>query len=91
MNQPTSELDRLFIGIYPCGIVYADRLRDEHGDYARLAFLDFETLSLDIKAGCPTELQKRIKADAAIIQSKRGEQFQVSSSNQTVTLGGVKH
>jgi hypothetical protein len=34
------EDDRLFIGVFPCGISYADRKVEEHGDYKRsLSFL----------------------------------------------------
>src|SRR3546814_11285018 len=33
---------RIFSGIYPAGIVYADRTRQKGGDYARLAFLPYE-------------------------------------------------
>lgn len=80
--------ERLFSGCYPCGIVYADRHREKHGDYARLAFLPYSTLELEIEADCPAELRVRIEADAAHIQSRRGERFQVSSSGQTVMLGG---
>src|SRR3546814_11083186 len=37
---------RIFSGIYPAGIVYADRTRQTGGDYARLAFLPYDTLAL---------------------------------------------
>lgn len=40
--------DRLFSGVYPCGIVYADRYREKGGDYARLAFLPYDTLQLSM-------------------------------------------
>ncbi len=80
--------DRLFIGIFPCGIAYADRHRERGGDFARLAFLPYDTLQLEVEQDCPTDLRKLIEADAASIQSRRGELFQVSASGQTVTLGG---
>ena len=82
--------ERLFICIYPGGIVYADRTVEEAGDYKRLAFLPYSSLELEIKADCPTELAEQIRTDAADIQARRGQQFQVSACNQTVMLGGGK-
>lgn len=79
--------DRLFIGIFPGGIAYADRHREKNGDYARLAFLPYDTLQLEVEQDCPTDLRTLIEADAEFIQSRRGELFQVSSCGQTVTLG----
>lgn len=88
MNQETPQpKDRLFIGVYPGGIVYADRGREEHGDYARLAFLPFDTLKLDIASNCPLDLKERIEADASRIQLQRGKQFRISTAGQTVMLG----
>lgn len=81
--------DRLFIGVYPAGISYADRQRQEHGDYAKLAFLPYDTLQLKVYEGCPADLRARIETHAATIQSQRGQRFQVSSCNQTVILGSV--
>ena len=85
-NQMNNE--RIFSGIYPCGIVYADRTVEEAGDYKRLAFLPYSSLELEIKADCPPELAELIRANAATIQARRGQEFQVSACNQTVTLGG---
>ena len=79
--------DRLFSGVYPCGIVYADRYREKGGDYARLAFLAYDTLQLSIEDDCPAELRALIKTDAAAIQAKSGQSYQVSTSGQTVMLG----
>lgn len=78
--------NRLFIGVFSTGISYADRHREEQGDYAKLAFLPYDTLQLEVYA-CPVELQARIQSHAATIQARRGQQFQVSSSGQTVMLG----
>lgn len=85
MNQPNP--DRLFIGVYPAGLVYADRHREENGDYAKLAFLPYDTLALELRPNCPPELKARIEADAVCMQGKRGQQYQISSSAQFVTLG----
>jgi hypothetical protein len=80
--------ERLFIGVYPAGISYADRSREKHGDYARCAFLSFGSLKLDVEPDCPKSLLGLIKRDAAKVQAKRGEQYVVSGSGQTVLLGG---
>jgi hypothetical protein len=78
---------RIFSGVFPCGISYADRARERHGDYVTLAFLSFRTLALEYAADCPPELRAWIATDAAAIQARRGETFQVSTAGQTVTLG----
>jgi len=85
--RETSMSDQIFSGIYPCGIVYADRHREKGGDYARLAFLPYDSLELKVEADCPPELRKQIESDAATIQARRGELFQISSAGQTVMLG----
>ncbi|MBZ0158418.1 MAG: hypothetical protein K8I29_19645 [Alphaproteobacteria bacterium] len=80
-------LDRLFIGKFPAGLVYADREREEHGDYKRLAFLPYDTLELEIYPGCPVELRERIIKDASTLLARAGEHYPVSTSGQTVLLG----
>lgn len=81
--------DRLFIGVFPGGISYADRAREKHGDYAKLAFLDYAFLVLKVEPDCPADLRARIEKDAAEIQAKKGEQYQTSSTGQTVLLGSA--
>lgn len=81
---------RIFSGIYPAGIVYADRCREKGGDYARLAFLPFDTLELEFATDCPGALKTLIEQDAARIQAQIGQEFQVSTCGQTVLLG-YKH
>ncbi|MFC1337416.1 MAG: hypothetical protein G8D89_16380 [gamma proteobacterium symbiont of Clathrolucina costata] len=81
--------DRLFAGIYPTGIVYADRHREVSGDYQRLAYLNFATLELEIEKACPPDLVHRIQENARIIQEKRGDHFQISTCGQTVLLGSA--
>jgi hypothetical protein len=78
---------RLFIGIFPGGISYADREVEEHGDYKRLAFLGYFTLTLEIKADCPPELAEQIVKHAASIQARAGEKFYVDTCGHYVTLG----
>lgn len=79
--------DRLFIAAYPTGIVYADRKRERHGDYARCAFLSYDTLELEIEPDCPASLAKQIAQHAKKLQARSGKDFQVSQSGQTVLLG----
>lgn len=81
---------RIFSGVYPCGIVYADRSRESSGDYKRLGFLSYASLNLELERDCPADLAADIRGDAATLQAKRGQQFQVSTCGQTVLLGGGK-
>lgn len=80
-------VDRLFVGVYPEGIVYADRSREEHGDYARVAFLPFGTLELEVSAP-KSPLLTLVRADAAKIAARRGEKFITSGNGQYIILGG---
>jgi hypothetical protein len=77
----------LFIGVFPTGVGYADTRVEEYGDYKVVAFLSFSTLELEIRAP-KSDLLPRIKADAASIQARRGQEFIVSGCGQTVLLGG---
>jgi hypothetical protein len=77
---------RLFIGGYPEGILFADRQTEESGDYKKVGFLSYQTLKLEIYEGCPQPLIEPIKEYSSILQKRRGEQYEVSTSGQTVTL-----
>ena len=79
--------ERIFSGVYPTGIIWADRFNEEHGDYKRLAYLNFKTLELQIEKSCPKDLISFIQADAKLIQDKKGENYQVSTSGQFIKLG----
>src|SRR5947209_19655859 len=57
--------NRIFVGLFPTGIVYADRKVERHGDYKRLGFLPYSTLALEIEKDCPPALAREIRADAA--------------------------
>ena len=86
--QERNPSSRLFSGVYPTGIVYADKARERDGDYLRVAFLPFSTLQLEWAPGVhPPELQAEIKQDAAQVAAQRGQQYPVSASGQTVKLG----
>ena len=78
---------RLFCGVFPTGLVYADRHRERHGDYLRLAYLAFDSLELKIEPKCPPELAALIRPHAALYQNRRGEKFQISTCGQYVILG----
>ena len=78
---------RLFIGVYPAVLVYADRFREAGGDYARLAFLPYDTLDLQVSDDCPAELRKAVSDHADRMRAKRGQAFQVSTCGQAVILG----
>lgn len=85
--SPANVEARLFAGVFPCGIVYADRGREVSGDYARLGFLDYGTLTLILEKNCPVEFAEAIRADAAEIQAKKGQDFRISTVGQVVRLG----
>lgn len=78
---------RLFIGVFPTGIGYADRTVERDGDFARLGFLSFRTLDLEIEDDCPEDLASDVRRHAATIQAMRGQDYQVSTVGQTVRLG----
>jgi uncharacterized membrane protein YgcG len=86
MKRTASE--RVFSGVYSTGISYADKDVEVHGDYKKLAFLPFSTLVLEWYANrVPPDVREYIDRDAAKMQARRGQQYAVSSSGQTVTLG----
>lgn len=61
---------RLFIGVFPCGLSYCDKTKEEDGDYKKLAFLPYSTLKLKFY-NCPPELRKEIEENAS--KYKEGE------------------
>jgi hypothetical protein len=79
--------DRIFAGVYSTGISYADRSKEEQGDYKRLAFLPLSTLRLQIEPSCPSDLAEQIEADAASIIARKGQSYPISSTGQTLMLG----
>jgi len=79
----------LFIGCFPTGLSYADKRREVDGDYMKVAFLPFSTLELVVYRK-ESDLLSRIQADAERVAARRGEQYQVTSTGQTITLGGGK-
>lgn len=79
--------DRLFVGVFPAGISYADRGREEFGDYAMVAFLPYGTLEFEAYPRADPGLVERARTHAAGIQARRGQDFAISACGQTVRLG----
>ena len=69
------------------GIAWYDRSREKDGDYIRLGFLGFSDLRLELTKDCRPADIVDIEKDAAVIQAKRGQHYQVSGCGQTVRLG----
>ena len=87
MDTISTNPDRLSIGLYPAGIVYADRKIEERGDYRRVGFLPYDTLVFQPHKVTDKGLLDQARRHAATIQAKRGERFQVSTVGQYVILG----
>lgn len=97
--MPLAPAERLFIGNYPGGMVYADRSREKHGDYARVAFLPWNSLVLQVEPGADPSLVALAEQSAAAYQSRRGQLHALSATalrdadgnligcGQTVRLG----
>ena len=79
--------ENIFVGLYPAGIVYADRQQEVNRDYKRLAFLPYGTLELQLKDDCPDHLARDIASHAASIQMRRGLHLQTSQCGSSVLLG----
>lgn len=82
----TTTNPRLFIANLATGIGYADTAREEHGDYKRIAILFYSDLRLEIDDP-KSPLLAEVKAHAAKIQARQGEEYQTSQSGQTIQLG----
>jgi hypothetical protein len=54
-----------------------------------LAFFGYATLSLSSERSCPSELRARIVADAASVQTRRGQNSPISASGLVVLLGSA--
>ena len=78
---------RIFCCVLSGGISWSDRAVERHGDYKPLAFLEFRSLALRTELDCPAAFRAEIEHDAAWFQARRGEQYQTTTSGQTVTLG----
>lgn len=80
--------DRIFVGCYPEGLVYADKLVELHGDYRGLAFLSYRLLKLTVYDECPGYLVPVVCELAQAVIDRRGERYEVSGCGQYVILGG---
>lgn len=84
-KTPTSE--RLFVGCFPTGFSFADRSRERHGDYVKLARIPYTTLEIEWEKDCPAEFKPLIEAQAADLRSRRGESYPIAG-NAYAILGG---
>lgn len=77
---------RLFIGVYPCGIAYSDRETIQDGDYKRVAFLDYDTLELEVRDD-RSPLLDEVRSHAATVRLQKGERFSIDACGHSVVLG----
>ena len=92
----TGELNpRVFIGVYPCALVYADREREQGSDYQTIASISYATLEIDWNPRWKPSSEDddaiilSIQQDRDDLQSRIGEQFRISAGDQFVTLGSA--
>lgn len=76
--------NRLFIGVYPAALVYADRSKEKNGDYMTIAMLPYDSLELRI-CEPDSDLLPEIKESAA--KYNAGDKLQISASGQYIVLG----
>jgi hypothetical protein len=88
-KQVTPPIDRVFCALFPVGVVWSDRFVDLDGDYKRLARMPYDTLELQFEADCPYELRAEVTSQAKFYQDRRGQEYQVTRSGQTVVLGSA--
>lgn len=88
MRRLEASDERLFIGVYPGGIVYSDRWVEDKAtrDYTGLAFLPYHTLELEYSTRIHPLIPK-VEAHALTLIEKRGQPFEISGCGQTVILG----
>lgn len=78
--------DRLFIGVFPCAIVYADRAVEVDRDYKRVASLPYRELALQV-ADPKSPLLPLIRKHAKTIIARRGKRFSIDGCGKAITLG----
>lgn len=86
-RKKLTPVERLFCGVFPGGLVFADRGREKNGDYARLAFMPYSTLEVKIESDCPKALVPLIQESVRGMQARRGEEFPLSTCGQSIILG----
>ena len=82
-------IKRFFVGIQATGVVYCDKAREENNDYLAIARVFFDTLELKWynKETTPEAMLELIRVSSMDLQSRCGQEYQVSASGQTITLG----
>lgn len=89
-DEDVVALDALFVGVYPGGIVYSDRFKEQDHDYMKIAFLPYDTLEL--REDHPENpLMDRVRRLAEEMQMKAGTRFPLSADGvHSVVLGGER-
>ena len=80
----------LYVGSRADGIIYADRRRLVDDDFARCAYLAYDTLLLVIEPDCPADLLPEITADATRLQARAGQDYVVTAFTPPVRLGSAR-
>ena len=82
-------IKRLFVGVTATGVVYCDKSREENRDYLVIARVFFDTLILEWvnKETTPENMLELIRVSATDLQSKRGQEYKISASGQSIILG----
>lgn len=86
-QEKKSDGSEIFSCIMATGFWWSDKSREEHGDYAKLAFLPFSNLELEFFSACTPSQKEIILKSAKKYQDLRGEKYQISTAGQMVTLG----
>ena len=76
----------LFIGHYPTGFVYANKRKEVSGDYKRVAYLNYDTLVLELEKDCPADLKALVEAHHKDVQKLRHTVYRIAG-NMTTVLG----
>ena len=88
-NPSIPPIDRVCCALLPTGIVWADRTVVVSDDYKVVARMPYDTLELQFEKDCPAELRREIVSQSEFYVARRGEQYRVTSSGQTVLLGSA--
>jgi hypothetical protein len=79
--------ERLFVGVYSTGLSFADKGTEENGDYRKVAFMPYRTLTVEFFGACDKDMKKDIQDIAATMEKRRGQFYETSTCGQGVILG----
>ena len=83
---------KLFIGVYPAGVVYANKAIEENGDYKRIAFInEFGALRFYVPvSSIPADDLLRIDHDANVARCRFREKWDTKTNiNKLCFLGDL--